>query len=145
MEAVMVYEKGEFMSMLKLWRWFCGSDFPPKSSDPLSGQDRDALKTRTLDGVAKVANERKWGARLPAVLARKQYESAKKEVMTTLRSRKEKEDYIAKFLKCPNCGALEFDEVGSNAALTLRCDCGLTFNFMPQLRHVDIVRDPMEI
>lgn len=57
-------------------------------------------------------------------------------------SRKEKEEFIATRLACPNCGAKRFDETCSNAAITLRCDCGLTFNFMPVLRHVEIVRDP---
>jgi predicted RNA-binding Zn-ribbon protein involved in translation (DUF1610 family) len=61
---------------------------------------------------------------------------------TSKLSRKEKEVYVSTNLSCPNCGATQFDETCCNAAITLRCDCGLTFNFMPLLRDVQIVRDP---
>ena len=45
-------------------------------------------------------------------------------------------------LKCPNCGSDQFAETSDNAALGFRCDCGLEFNLMPQLRRVQITRDP---
>lgn len=63
--------------------------------------------------------------------------------MMTLMTKAQKEAHIAKHLSCPNCGSKKFEEVCSNAALTFRCDCGLVFNFMPELRIVDIVRDPL--
>ena len=57
----------------------------------------------------------------------------------------EKEQELADTLKCPNCGNKQFIETSVNAALGFRCDCGLEFNFMPELRIVDITKDPEEI
>ncbi len=53
-----------------------------------------------------------------------------------------KQQFLIKEKACPNCGGTKFDEIFSNAAITLRCDCGLTFNLMPELSIADIIRDP---
>lgn len=61
------------------------------------------------------------------------------------KERERKEKYLAEHLKCPNCGSDQFAETHTNAALGFRCDCGLEFNLMPQLRIFDITRDPKEL
>lgn len=53
-----------------------------------------------------------------------------------------KETHIIQHLQCPNCGRRGFSEVCHNSAITLLCDCGLRFNFMPELMRAEIVHDP---